>query len=182
MRRPSKAIMSWEAAVSGMGSLKKTLAFPLTIVITAVLTACALPPASDGGKPLPSEAGECLHPSRWQISFQRSGGFAGQTVNLYLSNRGEMKVVNQDQNIEINTIIPPADVDWLEAQLASICAGGGERQNPSCRDCFVYSLEVEINGKKYTAIADDTTLGASKAKPLFEALIALLNQTLQAQP
>ena len=165
-----------------MGSLKNSFAFALIIVIAGVIAACASPSAPGGGKPLPSEAGDCLHPSRWQISFQRSGGFAGQTVNLYLSNRGEMKVVNQDQNIEINTIIPPADVDWLEAQLASICAGGGERQASSCRDCFVYSLEVEINGKKYTAIADDTTMDASTAKPLFDALIALLEQTLRVQP
>ena len=93
-----------------------------------------------------------------------------------------MKVMNQDQNIEINTIIPPADVDWVKAQLASICAGGGERQAASCPDCFVYSLEVEINSRTYTAQADDTTLGASTAKPLFEALIALLEQTLRVQP
>ena len=182
MRRPSKAIMSWEAAGSGMDSLKKTLAFTLTVVSAAVLAACASPSASNGGKPLPSEAGDCLHPSRWQISFQRSGGFAGQTFNLHLSDDGGLKVVNQDKNIEINTTIPPADVDRVEAQLASICAGGGERQASSCRDCFVYSLEVEINSKTYTAIADDTTLGGSTVKPLFDALIALLNQTLQAQP
>ena len=174
--------MSWEAAGSGMGSLKKTLAFTLTVVSAAVLAACASPSAPGGGKPLPSEAGDCLHPSRWQISFQRSGGFAGQTVNLYLSDDGGLKVVNQDQNFEINTIIPPADVDWLEAQLASICAGGGERQASSCRDCFVYSLEAEINGKTYITQADDTTLGASTAKPLFDALIALLEQTLRVQP
>jgi hypothetical protein len=165
-----------------MGPLKNSLAFALlNIVIAGVLAACAPLATTDGGKPLPSEAGDCLHPSRWQISFQRSGGFAGQTVNLYLSNRGETKVVNQEHAIEINTTIPPADVDRIEAEMVSICAGGGGRQDSSCRDCFVYSLEVEINSKTYTALADDTTLGGSTVKPLFEALIALLNQTLQAQ-
>ena len=123
-----------------------------------------------------------MRPSSWQISFQRSGGFAGQTVNLYLSNSGETKVVNQGQAIEINTTIPQADMDRIEGQLASVCAGGGERQAASCRDCFVYSLEVEINGRTYTTLVDDTTLGASPLKPLFDALISLLDQTLQAQP
>ena len=165
-----------------MGSLKNSFAFALIIVIAGVLAACASLPTTDGGKPLPSEAGDCLHPSRWQISFQRSGGFAGQTVNLYLSNSGEMKVVNQEQDIEINTIIPQADMDRIEAQLSSVCAGGGGRQASSCRDCFVYSLEAEINGKTYITQADDTTLGASTAKPLFDALIALLEQTLRVQP
>jgi hypothetical protein len=162
--------------------LYKNLAIAILVGLAGMLAGCALISARDGDKPSPSAGTDCLHPSHWQISFQRSGGFAGQTVNLYLSSDGELNVSNPDQNLEINTTLPQADVDRIEVQLASLCAASRGGQIKSCPDCFVYSLEIEMDGTIYTARADDTTLGASPVKDLFNSLIALLSQTLQAQP
>lgn len=139
----------------------------ISILITAGLSACALP----GNPPTISEP--------WQLSLEVSGGFAGIHRQLTLTNTGELAATDHITGATAAAQISAADLAEvaslvLQIQLSAAAAG----DLPPCNDCFEYILGISLGGEQIEIVANDISLEDSPFAPLVRKLNDLLQKSL----
>ena len=98
---------------------------------------------------------------------------------LAISSDGELSAEDRRQAAHVTTKATAADLDQIAPLVARIKSSRERRQGDSkCRDCLLYDLEIEIDGERFTARLDDTTLPGSGLDELTRVIATLLNRTL----
>lgn len=150
------------------------------LLIGIILSACAGLPAS---VPLPepvgtptssTDAADCSQPSNWSIRYNRSGGFAGFNESLTLDSAGRLTVQSERPPVDKQKMITDVQVDTITDLLVEACPFETPSDRGVCADCFIYDLEIIMDGQLYSVQASDVTL-TEKLQPLVE----VLNQFLQ---
>jgi len=139
----------------------------ISILITASLSACALP-----GNP--SSISE-----PWQLSLEVSGGFAGIHRQLTLTNTGELAATDHITGANGAVQLSAAElgeVAGLVSQIQVPAASSGDL--PPCNDCFEYKLGVSLKGDQFEVVANDISLEDSPFAPLVRKLNDLLHKSL----
>jgi hypothetical protein len=149
------------------------------LLIGIILSACAGIPAS---APLPESVGTptnqsntaCSSPTNWSIRYNRSGGFAGFNESLTLDSAGRLTVQSERPPVDKQKMITDVQVDAITDLLVEACPFETPSDRGVCADCFIYDLEIIMDGQLHSVQASDVTL-TEKLQPLVE----VLNQFLQ---
>jgi hypothetical protein len=137
-----------------------------------------------GQKPPSSSAkpANLFQATTWRIDFQLSGGFAGLDRTLTLSNTGQLTAEDRSQRSRVATQATPQELDQIAALVARIKSLPAiPRGDSRCRDCLSYNIAIDVDGERFSALLDDTTLPGSGLEELARALSALLNRSLSTK-
>lgn len=168
----------------------KNSLLPIPLMAMLFLSACG--PAvlqAEGPQPFASPVDLQTQPSfsgPWSLSLTQSGGFAGVMLTVQVSSDGKLTAEDQRSGRSVTQTLPAgtlAKLAELTSSVASTASGAGPKpQKSSCRDCFLYDLQVTSAGRTARIQADDTTLGASGAQELIGLLRQLRDGALRGQP
>jgi hypothetical protein len=147
----------------------------LAIFCTLLLSACAAAPSTattlpeNTNTPEPATGNLPALNGSWTITMTHSGGIMGlqRSVNVDSSgaytvqdSRGEQAFTGQLSDEELASLI----------QVANSTAYNAGSKPHGCADCFVYNIEINGDGGRFSAQVDDTSLEASGLTPLIIAL------------
>jgi hypothetical protein len=149
---------------------KKTLIF----LISIVLSACGGMPASTQateqlGTPTSPSKADCSPPSDWTIEYNRTGGFGGFDQSLTLQSDGSLTIQSERPPLEAQMKIPEDHVEPITDLLVQACPFEAGPTEGVCADCFIYELNIQMNGQTYAVQASDMTL-TEELHPLINAL------------
>ena len=116
----------------------------------------------------------------WSIDFTRSGGFTGRTVSLYVSSSGQLTAFDPEKNLVVRTDYAADELAGIRQLLQAVCPFPAGRKPAGCPDCFLYTLDVQMDGQTYSTRATDNDLAG--LGPLIDALGKLLDKWLSAPP
>lgn len=120
--------------------------------------------------------------AEWSIEYQRSGGIAGQMYGLSLSSAGDLAVSDLRSNTTVQASASQEDLGKIESHLEQVCSFSPGKRSNRCRDCFTYTLMVDIGGKICRAEVTDVDLDTSGLRPIVDNLDSLLHRTLLGKP
>ena len=149
------------------------------LLIGIILSACAgVPTSTPTPEPLVSPTSPptktCSPSAKWNIQYHRSGGFAGLDESLTLDSGGRLEVQSERPPVDEKSTISKDQVAAITELLAQACPFEIESGKDECADCFLYSLDIQMNGNTYAVQASDVTLTDN-----LQPLINVLNQLLQ---
>jgi hypothetical protein len=148
------------------------------LLILAALSACGGAP-QDTQEPAPqstpSEQSDtnCNVPTNWTIDYSRSGGFAGFNESLTLRSDGNLSIQSENPPANAQRLISPDQISAIANLLAQACPFEMKANDAGCADCFLYKLNVQMDGQSYVLLATDVTL-TDEVYPLIDALSQLL--------
>ena len=153
------------------------------LFISLILSACAGMPASTQvpeplETPADSTSTACSSPSTWKIQYNRSGGFAGFNESLTLDNGGRLKIESERPPTDAERLLSDDQVKAITDLLVQACPFEIPADKGACADCFLYDLNIQMDGQMYSVQATDVTL-TEDLNPLVSALSQLLQDTAQ---
>lgn len=149
------------------------------LLISLILSACAGMPASTPtpeplGTPTSLPTTACSPPAKWSIQFNRSGGFAGLDETLTLDSEGSLVVQSKRPPTDVEMTISKDQVEAITDSLVQACPFENDStKGDECADCFVYDLNIQMDGQTYSVRASDVTL-TDELHPLVDALSQLV--------
>ncbi len=148
------------------------------LFVGIILTACGGAPAntvepSPLGTPISGLDSACDVPAQWSIQFSRSGGFAGVDKSLALDSGGNLTVQSERPAVNVRKTISGDQVNTISGLLAGACPFEMKPNEMGCSDCFLYTLNVQMDGQTYRMLATDVTL-TEDVHPLITALSQIL--------
>ena len=151
----------------------------IVFFVGVILSACGGAPVStDAPSPLGTPTSQldtpCSVPAQWAIQFNRSGGFAGVSESLTLDSGGSLMVQSERPAVNVRKTISGDQVNAIGELLVRACPFEMKPNDAGCADCFLYKLDVQMDGKTYVMLATDVTLTED-----LHPLISTLNQILQ---
>jgi len=115
----------------------------------------------------------------WNIQFNRSGGFAGLDESLTLDSGGSLEVQSERPPMDLERTVSQDQVDEITDLLVKACPFVNEStKGTECADCFVYDLNIQMDGQTYSVKATDVTL-TEDLRPLVDALSQLVQSVRQ---
>jgi hypothetical protein len=131
-------------------------------------TPTAEPPVSN----LPALDGE------WTMKMMYSGGFMGLSRSIEISADGKFTVTDERLNKKVPGEFSADELSKINKQVSSSVYIPLTKPD-GCADCFVYDLEIQGNGEKFTAQLNDVNLPASGLEPLVTYLRGLIETALK---
>jgi len=152
-------------------------------LISFILVACAGASVStDEPKPLSTPANgpasACGVPSQWTIQLNRSGGIAGVDETMTLDSGGRLTVQSERSSRDVQQTISQDQVNTIAGLLSQACPFEMQPNDAGCADCFLYKINIQMNGQSYVLLATDVTL-TEDLQPLVGALSQLMQDTGQ---
>jgi hypothetical protein len=118
----------------------------------------------------------------WRVDLHVSGGFAGVDRALTISSNGDLSAEDRRQSARVTAKATAAELDQIAPLVVRIKSiSDTPRVDGKCRDCLSYNLTIEVDGERFSALLDDTTLPGSGLSELASALSALLNRTFSTK-
>jgi len=140
------------------------------LLFSILLTACGNPKPTP--QPLPTLS------IKWMVKMSQSGGFAGISRSIEISSDGAV-TVKDERNGKIGKRQLTADeLAKLTDLIRSASLKSPTGSPTECADCFIYHIEINSDGGKFTAQLDDVSLPDSGMKFLVGYLVKLMGQTL----
>ncbi len=158
---------------------KKDL-IPICLVLFLILTACRSRAGNQAPLatplPLPSPARD------WNIKMTQSGGIAGVSLSVEVSSRGQLTAQDLRSGKSATVTLSEADLAQLSRLVDQIQTPPAAMPPSKCADCFIYTLELQLQGRDVTLQVDDTTLQGSGLSGLIGFLHKLRDNALSVQP
>jgi hypothetical protein len=147
------------------------------LVLSLVLSACGGAPVGTLeplplGTPALTSASGCNTPANWTIQFNRSGGIAGFKQSLTLRSDGSLTIQSESPPANVQKSISTNQVSNITNLLAQACPFEMAPNEAGCADCFIYNLNIQMDGQTYVMLGTDVTL-TEEARPLIDALSQL---------
>jgi hypothetical protein len=155
----------------------------IILLISIVLSACSgmranTPLPEPVGTPTSRSSTACSAPTNWTIQYNRSGGFAGFNQSITLDSSGNLTVKSERPPADMQETISDDQVKAISKLLGQACPFEMDSSKDSCADCFIYDLNIQMDGQTYTVHASDVTL-TEELQPLISALDQLLQNAGQ---
>ena len=101
----------------------------------------------------------------------------GVSRSIEISSDGKYVVADERANKTITGELTVNELSKLNKIVSdSNFASPTKPQKSSCADCFIYGIEMQVNGKKVVYQMDDITLSASG----FESLVIFLRDLMDS--
>ena len=155
--------------------MRKTL-FPFTLIITLMIAGCATssPMTTPAATPtLPTI------PDEWTIKMTHSGGIMGLMRSIDVSSDGNYTVTDERTNKTATGKLSEDEIAALTKMVTGAENIASGKPSGNCADCFIYEIEIQINGKKISTQLDDVSLPASGMEDLVASLRSLINSALK---
>ena len=110
----------------------------------------------------------------WHIRLAQTGGFAGVSRTLEISNSGEMTITEERINKNKTIQLPPDKFAMLK-ELVTTSEYRPITQPMGCADCFIFNLQIDNGSEKFQVQLDQVNLPNSGLEPLVGLLGELLN-------
>ena len=158
-----------------------TKVIPLLLILSITLSACAGTSVSTMepvplGTPPNSSTTACSAPANWTIQYNRSGGFAGFNQSLTLHSDGSLTIQSENPPANVQKSISKEQASAITNLLVQACPFTMEPNDMGCADCFIYTLNIQMNGQTYVMLATDVAL-TDEVYPLIDVLSQLLQDT-----
>jgi hypothetical protein len=158
--------------------MKKAIPILLMLIM---LSACGgAPGGTQEPAPLGTPAGQatasCKTPTNWTVQFNRSGGIAGFNESMTLQSNGDLKIQSENPPANLQRTISPDQISGIANLLAQACPFEMSPNDAGCADCFLYKLNIQMDGQTYVLLATDVTM-TEDVRPLIDALSQLLQNT-----
>jgi hypothetical protein len=152
------------------------------LLLAIFLSACgvnARPSETDGVFPTPdgTETGgapssaPCDFGGTWSVNLLVSGGLAGVQQELLLSSDGQASYTDRSGSLPTTWTLGTEDLQELQRLLETACPFESQVSRPSsCRDCFVYRLEIVSGQDRFLWEADESQV----VDEAFRSLLAYL--------
>ena len=153
-------------------------ALPITLLIagcipSSIPKSLSTPTLEPIESDLPSLDGE------WTIKMTHSGGIMGLSRSIEISSDGKYIVADKRTNKTITKKISANELSKLQEIVSNTEYITTERPAPSvCADCFIYNLEIQGGGKKFSVQIDDISMPSSGMETLIRYLRGLLDAAL----
>lgn len=153
----------------------------LLLLISVTLSACGGAPVNTVeplplGTPLSETAQACSMPAAWTIQYGRSGGIAGFNQSLTMHSDGSLTIQSENPPADTQKSISQDQVNAITNLLVQACPFNMVPNDAGCADCFIYKLNVQMDGQSYVMLATDVTL-TEEVRPLIDMLSQLLQDT-----
>ena len=103
----------------------------------------------------------------------------GLSRSIEISSDGNYTVMDDRTNKTITRKLPANELAKLVEIVSNTEYVTTEKPMPSaCADCFIYNLEIQMDGKKFSTQVDDITLPNSGMEPLITYLRDLIQASL----
>jgi hypothetical protein len=151
------------------------------LLLSIAFSACVGSPVSTQvpeplGTPISQLDTGCSIPTQWNIQFNRSGGFAGFNESLTLDSGGNLRVQSERPAVNVQETISGDQVNAISGLLAQACPFEMKPNDAGCADCFLYKLDVQMDGQAFVMLATDVTL-TEELHPLIGVLSEFLQDT-----
>ena len=118
--------------------------------------------------------------SVWTIRMKHSGGIMGLSRSIEISSDGKFTVVDERTNKTITGEYSFDELSKIKEQVStSEYIAESEPNSMACADCFIYDLEIQGDGRKFSAQLNDISLPNSGLKPLVDHLRGLIDTALK---
>ena len=154
--------------------------FLFVLLMTVLITSCSTfststPIPLNTSLPTPK-----VTENEWTIKMTHSGGIMGVSRSIEISSDGKYTVADEMAEKTISRELTANELSKLNKIVSdSNFASTTKPQKSSCADCFIYGIEMQVNGKKVVYQVDDVTLSASGLEPLVTYLRDLMDKALQ---
>lgn len=152
--------------------------FLYVLSITLLITGCG--PASIP-EPLNTPTTKPSAPGNdWTIKMTQSGGIMGRSRSIEVSSEGKYTVVDDRANETVTGELTTNELSELnKLVMTSNYVPATKPNGTGCADCFVYDLEVQVNGEKFSIQLNDVSLPNSGLEPLVNFLRDMMDTVLK---
>ena len=154
----------------------------IALLIPVVLLACSraipAPQPLPSPQPLPTRQQTPGPVAAWTVSMQLSGGFAGLSRSIVISNDGMATARDERSGKTVKKQLTPDEFAQINNLVKSATLNPSSGSPAVCVDCFVYNIQVNSGGGKSTAQFDDISLPNSGMAPLVNYLRDLMSKML----
>ena len=151
--------------------------FLFVLLMTLLITGCG--PAS---MPKPLNTPTTEPSGDWTIKMTQSGGIMGLSRSIEVSSDGKYIVVDERANKTVTGELTADELSELnELVVTSNYVSVTKPNGTGCADCFVYELEIHVNGEKLSVQLNDVSLPNSGLEPLVAYLQGLMEIALKQQ-
>ena len=152
--------------------------FLYVLLVTLLITGCgpaSMPKPLNTPMPEPSASG-----GDWTIQMTQSGGIMGLSRSIEVSSDGKYTVVDERANKTVTGELTANKLSELnELVMTSNYVPATKPDGNGCADCFVYDLEIQVNGEKLSVQLNDISLPNSGLEPLVTYLRGLIDTALK---
>jgi hypothetical protein len=124
---------------------------------------------TDQGHGLPQLTGN------WHICMAQTGGIAGVSRTLGISNDGTVTVTDERTQKQSTRQLSSEEISKLSNLVAS-AHYQTVKQPMGCADCFIFTLQIDNETQKFHIQIDQVNLPATGLEPLVEFLGKILNR------
>ena len=104
----------------------------------------------------------------------------GLSRSIEISSDGKYTVVDERSDKSVTKKLPTNELSKLMEIVSNTEYIPPERSLPSgCADCFIYDLEIQGNGKKFSVQVDDISLPNSGMETLITYLRGLIDAAVK---
>lgn len=160
------------------------------LILSLLFTACSAPaatqpaetPASTPSLPVKEAASTPNPPDKqvneWTIEMTQSGGIMGLMRSVEVRSDGSYTVKDERLDKTVTGSLTGSDLQELNELMISTSFSP---QKPAgiCADCFVYDIQIQMDGNKLNVKLDDTSLPNSGLEPLVALLRGLMDAALK---
>jgi len=115
-----------------------------------------------------------VFPEHWRLEFSRSGGIAGEMKTINISEDGSFVATDMGVQQTIEGTLSTGEVGEIGRLLAEVYPFPPVRRGSECRDCYSYTIRLDLGGRPSEITLDDSLLPNSG----FEEVVASLNSLL----
>lgn len=116
-------------------------------------------------------------PEHWRLEFSRSGGIAGEMKTMDINEDGSFIATSKGLQRTIEGTLSTGEVGEIGRLLAEVYPFPPARPGSECRDCFSYTIRLDLGGRPSEITLDDSLLPNSR----FEGLVGRLNSLLDSK-
>lgn len=143
----------------------------MVFLVSACLPAMETTPSPTS--PSPSLESSSQPSPVWELSLKVSGGLRGLNLVISLTTGGELIVSDQRTGQQVFTMLTPEELDNINLLLTGVDLLEPALPLPTCGDCILYELDLQIDRSKFHALFNDLNLNETSAQPLINTLLQL---------
>jgi hypothetical protein len=152
--------------------------FLYALLITLLITSCgsfSTPEPFNTPTTKPSTPG-----GDWTIKMTQSGGIMGLSRSIEVTSDGKYSVVDERANKTVTGELTANELSELNKLVkTSNHIPATKPDGKGCADCFVYDLEIQVNGENFSFQLNDVTLPNSGLEPSVTYLRGLIDTALK---
>lgn len=143
------------------------------MMLSLLMLGCASASAAPTSQPTPVSV-----ETGWTIKMTQSGGIMGLKRSIEVNSDGSYTVNNERPSQHVSGTLTKSQLDGLTNLLTTMQFTPAHPAGV-CADCFIYEIDIQVNGNQTLIQVDDLSLPDSGMNPLITELRGLMESALK---